>query len=359
MVLSPEKSKQFFRFILISLFGLCLILAGCSSGGLSSATETPQPVTSTPTLQATDTPLPSPTPEPRLVLLAPEGADPAGIGEVEKLARELAAGEGLKLEVKQALTSADLTSDVRVVIALPPDPGLAAMAAAVPQTHFVALGIPGLQPGGNLAVVDPGSRQADQEGFLAGYLASVLTPDWRVGVISTADSPDGKSARLGFTNGVIFYCGLCRPAYPPFVQYPIAYDLPAGAGQAELQAAADAMISQAVTTVYVAPSASDPFLLDYLAQAGVNLIGGSAPPESVKEHWIATIQPDLLAGLQQAWEQWTSGAAPAAQSLPVAVVDRNEALFSVGRQRLVDQIAQELTAGLIDTGVDPTTGEAR
>ena len=349
----------FLRLFLFPIFVLTLTLAGCSPSGRPAATETPQSATVTPTLQATDTPLPSPTPEPRLVLLAPEGADPAGVSEVEKLARELAAGEGLKLEVKQALSPADLPPDGRVVIALPPDPGLAAMAAAVPQTHFVALGIPGLQPGGNLAVVDPGSRRMDQEGFLAGYLASVLTPDWRVGVISTADSPEGKSARLGFTNGVIFYCGLCRPAYPPFVQYPIAYDLPAGAGQAELQAAADAMISQAVTTVYVAPGASDPFLLDYLARAGVNLIGGSAPPESVKERWIATIRPDLLAGLRQAWEQWASGAAPAAQSLPVAVVYRNEALFSVGRQRLVDQIAQELAAGLIDTGVDPTTGEAR
>ncbi len=359
MVFAFPRKDFIFRLIVFLLVIASLAAAGCSASAPPAATETAQPAAPTATLPATVTPTPSPTPEPRLLLLAPTGADAALAAAAEKLAGELASGQGLELEVKSTLSAAELTPDVQAVVVLPPDPGLAALAAAAPQTQFFALGIPGLQPGGNLAVIDPASGRPDQEGFLAGYLASVLTPDWRVGVISTADTPQGKSARQGFINGVIFYCGLCRPAYPPFVQYPITYDLPAGYGQAELQAAADSLISQGVATAYIAAGAADPFLLEYLAQAGVNLIGSSPPPASVKERWIATIQPDWLAGLSQAWELWASGQAPTVNSLPLALVDVNEALFSEGRQRVVEQVAQELSAGYIDTGVDPATGEAR
>jgi hypothetical protein len=119
------------------------------------------------------------------------------------------------------------------------------------------------------------------------------------------------------------------------------------------------LISQGVATAYIAAGAADPFLLEYLAQAGVNLIGSSPPPASVKERWIATIQPDWLAGLSQVWELWANGQPPTVNSLPLALVDVNEALFSEGRQRVVEQVAQELSAGYIDTGVDPAAGEAR
>jgi hypothetical protein len=43
----------------------------------------------------------------------------------------------------------------------------------------------------------------------------------------------------------------------------------------------------------------------------------------------------------------------------LAIEDVNESLLSVGRQRVVEQIRDELAAGWIDTGVNPETGEPK
>ncbi len=342
------------------------VLAGCNSAGSATALPTgtvPASVTASPT-PVTPTVPPTPTPQPRAILWAPPQADPDQAAGLEALLTELAAGAGLSLDVVQTLDSANLSPAVKVVLVLPPDPGVAAAAAAAPQIQFLAVDLPGLQPGPNLNSISAQAARPDQQGFLAGYLASLVTPDWRVGVISPGDDPAGKANRQGFINGVVFYCGLCRPAYPPFVQYPVTIELPPGASPADEQAAADALIAQGVTTAYVAPGAGNPGLLEYLAQQGVNLIGTASPPANVGEHWIATIGADLEAALRQAWDQALG--LPAASdpqsetsSPALAITDRNEALFSIGRQRLAEQVQAELASGLIDTGVDPQTGELR
>jgi hypothetical protein len=201
------------------------------------------------------------------------------------------------------------------------------------------------------------SAQPDQQGFLAGYLATLVTPDWRVGVISTSNDLAGKAERQGFLNGAIFYCGLCRPAYPPFVQYPVYAEIASGASAADQQAAADSLIAQGVTTVYVAPGAGDAGLLEYLASKGVNLIGGVTPPQGIRDRWIATIHGDWLEGVRLAWEAALSGQPGGNASLPLAITLVNETLLSTGRQRLAEQIRYELASGLIDTGVDSATGD--
>jgi hypothetical protein len=293
------------------------------------------------------------------VLLASPGSDPQQTTALQELLADLAARDGLEFQTATSLSPAELTPDLRLVAALPPDPGLAALAAAAPRTQFLSIDIPGLPASANLSQIDTQAARPDQQGFLAGYLASLVTADWRIGVISTGDDPAGKANRQGFLNGAVFYCGLCRPAYPPFVQYPVYEELITGAGAADQQAAADSLIAQGVTTVYVAPGAGDASLLEYLAGKGVNLIGGETPPEGVQNNWIATIQGDWLEGVRQAWKQALSGQPAGDTNLPLAITDRNETLFSLGRQRLAEQTRDDLATGLIDTGIDPATGESK
>jgi hypothetical protein len=164
---------------------------------------------------------------------------------------------------------------------------------------------------------------------------------------------------LGFVNGVIFYCGLCRPAYPPFFQYPVYAEIPGGASQGELQAAADNLIANAVETVYVFPGAGNEVLLDYLAQAGITIIGGTAPPEGVQSQWAATVQVDVVDALKLYWPDLIEGEGGVNVGAPLSITNRNEDLFSPGRQRLVEQMQADLMAGYVDTMVDPQTGEPR
>ena len=278
---------------------------------------------------------------------------------MQTLLTEQSRPAGWRVQVRPSLTQADLGEQVRVVVSLPPDPGLANLAAAAPGTRFVAVGMPDVQPAKNLFVVGAQGDRPDRQGFLAGDIAASITPDWRIGVINREDTGAGKAARQGFFNGATYYCGLCRSTYPPFYEYPLYAELPAQASQAEQQAAADYMIDHAAKTVYVYPGAGDEALLEYLAQNGVNLIGGVTPPQAAQSQWVASIQPDLLKAVRDLWPRLLKGEPGASVDVPLAITNANPALFSPGRQRLAQTTLDDLLAGFIDTGVDPQTGERR
>lgn len=340
----------------LSLLLLFLTSCGQTSPTIEAGEPSPsiQPVVTT--SQPSPTPPATPTLQPRALFVSGQAADPQQVTQVEALVSELAGQAGLSFQTLPALSTDALSPDVQVVVAVSPESGLVDLAAASPGTQFVFVGAPDLPGAPNIHQVNLGGVRADQQGFLAGYLAAVVTPDWRVGVISNVDTIDGKANRQGFLNGVVFYCGLCRPAYPPFVQYPLAVELPSGAGLAEQQAAADSLVAQGVTTVYVAPGSADLGFLEYLAQKGVNLIGGETMPPNLADHWIATIHSDWRESLRQAWDAALQGEPIELVGNSLAISDQNESLFSVGRQRIVEQVRDELVTGLIDTGVDPLTG---
>jgi hypothetical protein len=345
------------------ILAMLIMGSGCRSKPADSppaVVQTVMPSVPAATLPSQDTPQPSPTVAPsKVVLLTLPGADPQLAANLQTVLAELTAQDGLTLDVRTQLTGLDLEPEVGMLVAVPPDPGILNLAAANPQVQFLAVGIPGLQAAQNLSVIGSGSERADQQGFLAGYLAATITPDWRVGVISRADTSAGKAARNGFTNGVIFFCGLCRPAFPPFIQYPIFVDLPGGATPADQQAAIDTLVNNAVNTVYVFPGAGDNTLLEGLAAAGLNIIGGATPPASLTGDWVASIRLDVSAAVRQAWPRLSAGEEAVNLNVPIAITDQNLALLSAGRQRIVQSLLDDLLAGFIDTGVNPETGDRR
>jgi hypothetical protein len=356
-----SQNSKFFVFYL--LIAVCFLSSawGCKPGPPVTPAVSPLPdVTATLPAIPTDTIQPTATQAPPLALLiAPPGADTADIEAIQSKLSELASQDGLLLEKREQVGAFDLSDNVRVAVILAPDPGVQNLAQAHPDIQFLALGISGLEPAPNLSVIGSEDQRPDQQAFLAGYLAAVITQDWRVGVLAPAGTPAGNAARLGFVNGAIFYCGLCRPAYPPFLQYPVTIEMPAGAGQSEQQAIVDALTASGVQTVYVSPGAGDLNLLDLLSQAGINIIGGAPPPPGLEDNWVATVGVDLIGAVEQVWPKLVAGEGGVRLDVPLVLSDRNESLFSPGRQGLVEKLIADLAAGYIDTGVDPVTGEAR
>jgi hypothetical protein len=278
---------------------------------------------------------------------------------LQSLLEDLTAEAGWHFDAQPSLSPAGLGDEVRVVVVLPPGPGLAELAASAPQTQFLAVGIPGAEPGPNLSVIGAPQATSDQSAFLAGYLAATITSDWRVGVLSGTDAV-GKSSQLGFINGVYYFCGLCRPAFPPFPQpsYPLVAELPAGSGQADWQNAAVYFQTWEVQTVYVDPGIANAELLRFLAETGFNLIGASPGSEGIRDRWVVSIASgDLLQAVRQVWPGLVDGKGETRVDLDLALTDVNEALFSPGRQRLVEEMLADLGEGLIDTGVNSETGE--
>jgi hypothetical protein len=270
---------------------------------------------------------------------------------------ELASSESLSFESVEEFPPEKLHAGLRLLVALPPDPGVAELAALAQPTPLLAVDIPGLPAAENLTVIGAQGGRPDQLGFIAGYLAAVVNGESRIGAVVPAGTPEGKAARLGFLNGATFYCGLCRPNYPPFIQYPIVVELDEGAGEAGAQQAAQTMLENAVEVAFVYPFAGNEAVLKALAEVGINLIGGASPNPAWQPRWVASIRPNLTAALRLLLPALLKGEAAAGPVTPWAIRDANPDNLSPGRQSLVEAMLAELEAGFIGTGVDPQTGE--
>jgi hypothetical protein len=342
---------------------LSLVLTACTAENpvIPLPSEPPPEVSEIPKdteTPPTEPPAPTYTPTiPQVILLAPPGSDPAQIAQIQPILEELTAQEGYKLEVRSTLTSEELNDDIKMVVSLPPDQGLEQLAAEAGNTRFLAIGIPDMADIANITSVPLQVIQPDQQGFMAGVISALVTPDWRVGVISVSDTAEGIAARTGFMNGVVFFCGTCRQIYPPFfdsqnqlIQYPLFVELPSAAADNEWEAAADTLLSRSVETVYVFPEAGGEGLLGYLAQAGVKLVGGTPPIEGLTENWIASVAPDPSFSMYSLIQKVLQGEEIPGNAKPLLIAHVNPNLFSPGRQKLAVSILDDLLAGLIEAG---------
>ncbi len=341
---------------------LAILLSACGAAIPSqNATLTPSPsLAPTVTLPPTITPTATLQP-PVAVLLAASGADQAQVSQLQAALNDIVTSAGLRWQVRQELAAADLGPEVRLVVAVPPDPGLAELVAAAPETQFLAIGISGLDSAPNLTTLGSEQTRPDQQGFIAGVIAAMLSDDWRVGAISLSDTVAGRAARTGFLNGAVYFCGLCRPAHPPFYEYPLYIELPSTASTAEWQEAANFMLDHYAKTVFVYPGAGDDNMLAILANSGVNIISSGDPPESVRSSWVVSLTSDPLPLIQSQVAGLLDGSLAGGQALSVPIVfsQVNPAVFTPGKQRLAQQVLADLQSGFIDTSVDLTTGESQ
>ena len=309
-------------------------------------------VESTPTLFSTYTPSP-----PRVILLISQETDMELLSSLEAMIDELATEAGYVLETRTTLSADEIDPSFRLVVGLPPDHGLEVLAESSKQVQFLGVGLPGLSPTSNLSVVGPMGFRPDQLGFLAGYIAAVITPDWRVGVIGRSDMSTGLAAMNGFMNGAGYFCGTCRPVYPPYIQYPIQVGLSQYEIESTWQSAVDILTQASVETVFVSSEIDNQQLLLALTESGMVLIGGNSPVDELQPNWVATLRPDPGRAVRDMWADLQKGQGGASVPVPILITDVNPDLLSPGKQRLVEAILLELMEGFIDTGVDPLTGE--
>lgn len=324
---------------------LCIITAitlGACGGGEPTATATPVP-TDTPIIPPTITPPPV---TPLAVLVLPADMDPETSNLYQKTVYDLTQVSGFRFQVRNALTPADLEPGLQVVIALPPDPGIAALAAAAPQVQFLTINIPDIAPGGNVSVVGS-NMQSDIAAFLAGYTAAMLTDDYRIGMLLPKDNADALRALNAYNAGMRFYCGICRQLFFYNWTYPQFVEIPAGEDVTHYNAFADILILQyKVGTIYLYPDIVTSDLETYIGTTGVYMIG-TITPEQRPAGWVMTIQPDVIKAIQSAWPGLISGQGGITVQSPLGLADVDPGILSPGKQRLVEQILHDLQAGLI------------
>ncbi len=343
------------RFILICLL-VSSLLAACSKASESTPTLSPASPSPTATAEPTVTPTPLP---PLLVLIAPQGEETPWFNEAKTILEAVAQQEGIAFEIKPSLTTDELQHrPIPLVVILPGEVDPVALANAAPLTQFLAIGSEILVPQDNLSLISATVYRPDWEGFVAGFIAALVTEDWRVAVVADSLTVEGKAAQNGYRNGVRYLCGLCQPLYPPFPvpTYPLYGQLSPASSAADVEAVIAYFQTWSVKTVYLHQPA--PEWLTAFGQAGFNLISDQPPPAGLRERWIASVQGiDLSTELQLVIPLLLEGKGGQNISLSLTLTNVNEALFSPGRQAYAEQMIGDLLSGLIDSGVDPISGE--
>ena len=342
------RSKVFWWFLLIMM-----VLSGCSPGG-----ETPAVVAETAAPSPTAVPTESPTPLPPVgVFLTPDGADPDLVEEVGSLISEYIREQGLRYQVLPNLTSNDfLNEEYALVVVIPPYPELGGLADSAPNTKFLGVGFNDLDPGENLSVLGSGGGDFDIQGFIAGYIAAMITTDWRVGALSIQENPDALAARDGFRTGVKYYCGLCNPKYAPTgvnYVYPKYIDLPVEATDLQISANIDFLVDRVVNTFYIVPGVGTPQIYRTLMAYEKNIIGSGIDfQEEYQDYWVASLEYDLVSALVDFWPRFMEAETGFKEAPPLLITDVNPDLLSEGKLILVDKVLEELQSGFIKTSYD-------
>jgi hypothetical protein len=330
-----------------------VFLLGCSGNSTILSPTPTLTTTQTNTPTPTKPPTPTFTPLPPVgILLAPPDTPAQFSAEIQSLLSKWIPEIGYRFQVRPSLSEADFErDDFRLVVGLYPNPEIKTMVENHPEVQFLTVGIIDLEPAANLVTIGADGERLDHQGFIAGYMAAMITPDWRVGVIGYSESETTVSARQAFFTGVAFFCGLCLPSYPPWYEYPLYFELGDDADTIAWRTAADFMIHRSVETVYVVPGAGDDAMLRHLADSGVNIIAGRQPLPDIQAHWVASLRFDLMETFTESWTDFTAGIGSDTVSIPLQITDINPDLFSPGKQRLIDVILTDLLDGYYDMGV--------
>lgn len=373
------------------LFLLAVGLAACALGSIDGGgpeDTPPAPATQPPTLESatTDAPAPSTVEPPPVAATAPTSitvgfvaraanSPPGSIPALSRDGMQIAASMDsalFQLDVIEidALNSADpdaaLTQAVgrghKLIVVAGADLAEAAHRAAQahPEIIFVGVDQPADDALANYYTLGGSGDRLDQEGFLAGALAGYVTKARIVGIVVLANTREGKLYANGFTHGLRYACGDCKLWT---IELESAADLVAGAGTA------GRLKNVNVDVMFAAAGEAGDAGLEAAATQGMWVIGAgqdyALTLPSAADRVLGSVLrrpdltlPSLITGL-------LSGAPPA-RSLPFDLANGNLTLaptfgpdVSPAVVQLMDDLTQQLASGLLDTGVDPATGEAK
>jgi hypothetical protein len=332
------------KHFLFTIILVVVTLSACK--GSASTTIAP------PTTIPTDTPMPTatiiPTPStPLAILVLPADMDKPTSDLYQKTVYDMTQQSSFRFQVRNALVPADLADPtLKVVIVLPPDPGVASLAPTAPNVQFLAVNIPNLTAGGNLSVL-AGDSQVELPAFLAGYVAAMISDEYHIGMIIPKDSADGQRAFNAFNNGMIYFCGLCRTFYVSSITYPTYVEVPADEDPKRYGGYANVLVNdRKVYALYVYPSLANADFLSYIGTQGVYLIGNSMP-DVRPGGWVMSVRPDTIKAIQSAWPNLIAGKGGVNVQSPLGIADVDPTILTPGKLRLAQEVLDGLLAGRI------------
>lgn len=357
-------NKHILRLLVVLLL-LALLASACNGGGggqeptaTGIPTEFPIVLTATaladqiqnPPVEPTHTAAPA-TPAAQIhsqvVLWAPAGADESQAQAYLDQLAEYSDQNGVSYERVAELVSADLAEQVKVVISLAPSVEVNALATEAAQVQFLAIGLTESALVGNVHPVSGVGVSSAQRAFLAGYTLALTTADYRVGVLSQAGTPDGVATQQGFVTGAQYYCGICNSRYAPILFYPFSAEVTDPSNPLDWQTAADALLANAVTAMFVQPEISSVELMSYLQSKNVRVVLAEGQNGAENAVSIATLSTSGAVDLSAALTALLVGQSLGAVDSSIDLTAINEEVITPGRLGLIERMKAELLAGEI------------
>jgi basic membrane lipoprotein Med (substrate-binding protein (PBP1-ABC) superfamily) len=258
----------------------------------------------------------------------------------------LAAEASMQLVSVNALTSAELTENVRVVVAVGPGFDLAGLAGGMPGIQFIGIDQPALTPGANLSVVGGPISDEERQNFMAGYLTALISTDNKIAGLLPSDIPETTEGVNAYVIGARFFCGICNPQFPPYNSFPQWETYPSGSGADAIQPLLNEYVNMAVEVIYVHAGLLSPELLNALSELGIMVVGG-ASPDIPRNNWAGTVALDPSPALARIWPDVVAGTGGHQAPNGVLLLDDEAGLVSDGRLRLFEEMAADLEADLV------------
>ncbi len=337
----PVRSKTaLFVILALSLLNACSL--GKTPEPTAAPSQTPVPA---------DTPVPSPS-TPLAILLMPADIDKATSDAYQSEVYNLTQSSGMRFQVRNSLNPKEMEPGLKIVVALPPDPGIAGLAEAAPNVQFLAIDIPGITAGRNISTLGSGG-DANVAAFVAGYTAALISPEHHLGMLFPRGDATAQAAAGAYANGMSFACGLCKPFFYLPYGFPQFQDIPTDELKSRYPAYADILIVQhKVDVIYLYPGIVVKELTDYLSQTGTYMIGAQTPNPKPGT-WVMTIRPDEIKAVEKAWPDLLAGKGGQNVQSPLGLADLDPGVVSPGKQRLIQDVLDGLLSGRIATGVGP------
>ena len=318
-------------------------LAGCGASSvldptpietvLSSTSEIAQP-------QVTHTPTSSPVTI--AIYINPDAESDKLAGLALPIIDELVASTGLQIEELVDLSNPILNPGIQIIVLIGVPTTASDLIQNHPEIQFLIIGETDIQPGANVSTIGSEGLPRHEQSFLAGYIAALITPEWRVGMMMAETEPTELADT--FRRGIKFYCGLCRQTFPPFYDYPIVEIVEVGEVSQAFQSLSDFSVNTAYVSEGVIAQSDSIEEWDGLS---INVIGEAPPLGAVRSNWVVTIQFDLESPIKSVWTSLIDG--NGGKELPISFVltDINDDLLSQGKFDHANSVIDEVVEGYI------------
>lgn len=289
---------------------------------------------------------------PTIIFTYGSEVDPFAISQTQAALEQLVADSPMKLVIQNDLSLEMLTPNVEVVVGVGPTLNLEELARSAPEISFIAVNDPAAQPAENLSVIGDLRGDQQRQAFMAGYLAAVVSEDNKVAVLVPGEPENSDFILESFITGARFFCGWCRPLYPPYNAFPQWETLSVESANAGFEPIIDTLKLKGVEILYVPGSVATSELLSYLAEVNIKVIGDTSP-DQLRNNWVGTVKADPGSALLLLWDDLLAGLEAKQISPQIILDDTDSGLVTEGRYRIFEEMAADLQAGIVSPGEAP------